>query len=576
VEDPKPVIYSFSKELDKVFNETLELIAKKFKYARYMPLIYFKGEIDENQKTPQRNMGKWMKILLLKRLESSFFAFKKSISRFMYSYKRFIEELEKGYVYTSEKYTAKLFELLEQDDIERVNELIEKDEATKYPATKFTKELKEDLATDLEILEKINDLWKNINEDPKLMTFIEQLKKDKNLKENKLLIFTESKETANYLEEKLNPIFKQEVMAFSSESTEAARERIIENYDPLSKVKKNDIRILVSTEILSEGVNLNRSNVVINYDIPWNPIRMMQRVGRINRVAKNLPYDNIFTYNFFPAGPINDQISLKEAAEVKIQSFIEMLGNDAKLLTDEEVKSHDLFRRLNSKEVLMGEEETDDPELEWLIKLRELRDNDKDLFEKIKKLPKKSRTARKTTEKGVVTFFRKGKLRKIYLNKNSKINELDFREAVKILKAEKTEKRIQIPEEFFKLLEENKKEFDTFFTNEVEDYTTTARGHEAQLKKIIKATLSKPDGLTDDDEEYLREVLNLIKEGAIPKQTMKTITIDIKKEISPLKIITKMKATLPAGSEFFQETYKGIAGNTEGPKEVILSEMLLK
>jgi superfamily II DNA/RNA helicase len=109
------------------------------------------------------------------------------------------------------------------------------------------------------------------------------------------------------------------------------RERIIDNFDPASRNKKNDVRILVTTEILSEGVNLNRSNIVVNYDIPWNPIRMMQRVGRINRVGKNLPFNEIYTYNFFPAGPINEQMGLTEAAEIKIQSFIEMLGNDCKV-----------------------------------------------------------------------------------------------------------------------------------------------------------------------------------------------------------------------------------------------------
>jgi superfamily II DNA/RNA helicase len=84
--------------------------------------------------------------------------------------------------------------------------------------------------------------------------------------------------------------------------------------------------------------------VVINYDIPWNPTRMMQRVGRINRVDSK--FDTIYTYNFFPAGPINENISLQEAAEAKIEAFIEMLGNDARLLTDEEIKSHDLYKRL--------------------------------------------------------------------------------------------------------------------------------------------------------------------------------------------------------------------------------------
>ena len=62
----------------------------------------------------------------------------------------------------------------------------------------------------------------------------------------------------------------------------------------------DEFRILVATEVLSEGVNLHRSNIVFNYDIPWNPTRLIQRVGRVNRV--DTKFDTIHTYNFFPNG----------------------------------------------------------------------------------------------------------------------------------------------------------------------------------------------------------------------------------------------------------------------------------
>jgi superfamily II DNA/RNA helicase len=420
-------------------------------------------------------------------------------------------------------------------------------------------------------------MWQDVTTDPKLETFIKLLKKDSILVQNKLIVFTESKETAEYIADKLNSLYDGKVLAYSSMSSEMTRQRIIENFDPAARNKKNDIKILVTTEILSEGVNLNRSNVVINYDIPWNPIRMMQRVGRINRVAKNLPFDEIYTYNFFPAGPINKEISLKEAAEVKIQAFIEMLGNDAKLLTDEDVKSHELFRRLNSRETIMGEDNRDDPELEWLLKLREIRDHDKELFERIKRLPKKARTGKKSEQTGVITFFKKGKLRKIYVNDGSAINEIDFEQAVKIIKADKKDVKEKLTPEFYKYLEENKKEFDHFFMNEGEEYADVgSRGYETQIKKRIKAMLSKPQGLTDEDEDYLQAILNLLKEGALPKPTMKNVMTKIKNEINPLKILAGLKSIIPLGSEYFQDTYAGIAGNVAGPKEIILSEMLIK
>jgi hypothetical protein len=103
---------------------------------------------------------------------------------------------------------------------------------------------------------------------------------------------------------------------------------------------------------------------------------MMQRVGRINRVDSK--FDRIYTYNFFPAGPLNENMKLKESAEAKINAFIEMLGNDARLLTDEEIKSHDLFMKLNSKKTIIGsEEEETDTELKYLTYLRTIRYEDK-------------------------------------------------------------------------------------------------------------------------------------------------------------------------------------------------------
>ena len=109
IENPEPLFYGLNTEEDEIFNETVQLISKKFKYARYMPLLYYKGEIDQLEKQSQRNMGRFMKILLVKRLESSFFAFRNSISRFLKSYEMFIDEFEKGHVYVSKKHGSKIF-----------------------------------------------------------------------------------------------------------------------------------------------------------------------------------------------------------------------------------------------------------------------------------------------------------------------------------------------------------------------------------------------------------------------------------------------------------------------------------
>ena len=95
-----------------------------------------------------------------------------------------------------------------------------------------------------------------------------------------------------------------EALVFTGTSSQSVRNTIIENFDAKVRFPKDDYRILITTEVLAEGVNLHRSNVVINYDIPWNPTRLMQRVGRINRV--DTKFDKIYTFNFFPTEQSND------------------------------------------------------------------------------------------------------------------------------------------------------------------------------------------------------------------------------------------------------------------------------
>src|SRR5713101_179243 len=99
VTDPQPLFYKFSKSENEVFLETIRLLTKDFTYARYKPLTYYEGAIEEQQKQSQRNLAKFMKILLIKRLESSFHAFRLTLDRFIRSYERMIEEFRNGHVY---------------------------------------------------------------------------------------------------------------------------------------------------------------------------------------------------------------------------------------------------------------------------------------------------------------------------------------------------------------------------------------------------------------------------------------------------------------------------------------------
>jgi len=572
VTDPNPIIYQFDAKLDNIFNETLNLIINEFTYSRYTPLLYLENseELTNLEKGSQRNMGGFMKGVLLKRLESSFFAFKQSINRFIKSYELFIGAYEKGHVYLSKKHINRILEYVGTEDDESIQELIDNEKAKEYDSKKFKKTLIKDLKQDLETLKKVREIWKDVNQDPKLEKFEKMLSSDPILKKNKVIIFTESKETAEYLEDKLKKNFNSQVRAFSSTSDNNLRAEVIENFDA-RKIDKKTIRILITTDILSEGVNLHKSNVVINYDIPWNPIRMMQRVGRVNRV--DTKHEKIYTYNFFPAGPINDPLKLREAAEAKINAFIEMLGNDSKLLTDEEIKSHDLFMKLNSAKTLVDEEDEEDIELKSLIFLRKIRDEDFSLFEKIKELPKKARTSKKSIKKedSVVTFFRKGRLKKIFLTRGSKTEEINLAEAVELLECDKKTKQIMLDKKFYDYLEKNKDAFDSVF--DLEESKHNSGTNESKIIRVIKA-IQGSEEFSDEQEDYLHDILQLLIEGGMAKKTIQNLVKNIvNKENDSLKILAKIKMNVP--EEYFKKNPVN-AADISGPKEVILSEYLVK
>jgi HKD family nuclease len=198
VQDPVPLYYQLNETEDKIFNETINLITQKFKYARYTPLLYYKGKITQPEEISQKNMGKFMKILLVKRLESSFYAFRNSIDRFIRSYDMFLKEFDNGDVYVSKKYINKIFELLENDDDAEVQRLIDEGKAERYVSSDFTDEFKKDLQNDLEILRRIKSLWEEVRRDPKLQKLQSELStcavgtadrsKNKILKNRKLII----------------------------------------------------------------------------------------------------------------------------------------------------------------------------------------------------------------------------------------------------------------------------------------------------------------------------------------------------------------------------------------------------
>ncbi len=587
VADPQALLYQLNKEEARILDSTIKSLTRDFKFARYKPLFYFEGERDNHELQSQQNLAKFMKTLMVKRLESSFHAFRLTLGRFIKTYERVITEFNHGHVYISKKHIDKIFALLESDDQQAVQDLLDEDKAEKLDAKDFNSNFLADLQSDLAILQSIHSQWASIKRDPKWESFREILRMDKQLSHGKLIIFTESRETAEYLAGCIAHEVEKKVLISTSHSDEAAYRRVTDNFDARALHPTDDYRILVATEVLSEGVNLHRSNIVINYDIPWNPTRLIQRVGRVNRVGTR--FQTIHTYNFFPTDEGNDIIKLKEAAQAKIHAFIEMLGADARLLTDgEELKSHDLFTRLNSKATITGENEQEETEIKYLTEIREIRDKNPELFARVKRLPKKARSTRLVGKTAgpihqplpaLLTYFRQGQLDKFYVTGPGEPDaaELDFMSAARILKPADTNEPLQnIGDDFYGLFNKNQAAFETATSANAEESVSKpiSTNDIYILRRLEAREIRTYHGFTEEDETFIQQVRQSLADGAIPKATSKKTAQALKKESDPLKVLAILRRDIP--TLLLQPTRAQQTARITSPREVILSSLLLE
>jgi superfamily II DNA or RNA helicase/HKD family nuclease len=550
VQDPRRIVYEFEGKLENVFNQTISLL-QEFRYARYIPLLYYIGnkQLSEFERQQQRNVGGFMKGILIKRLESSFFAFRRSVRRFIESYERFIAMCDGGTVYISKN--IDVYDLLDNDDVDSLEKFVEEEKAQKYASEDFRSDFVSDLQYDLQLLRQVEHLWQDIDQDPKLDAFSIQLKKDPVLK-NRLVVFTESKETGDYLFEKINQQYAGRVIFFSSQGGRVgnpavthnpalARDLIKASFDPNQKECDDRLHILITTDVLSEGVNLHRGNVLINYDLPWNPTRVLQRAGRVNRLGTE--HSDIYIYNFFPTSQADSHLGLESNITNKIQMFHDILGEDAKYLSDgEEIGSQELFDTLNRKQSYTGEVEEGDSELKYLELMRTLRDEQPDMFEKIKHLPKKARSGRRVdalNSDQLVTFFRIGQLKKFYLNQGDESQEITFFDAVSLFECAPDTPRQPIPKDYYHWLETNKQRFAQDTLQDEEPIGSMGgRSNVAYIEKRLKEkTFRNCKKFTDTDEAFLDGVRKMIAQGMMAKKIAQIIKKAFEKTLDPLDML---------------------------------------
>ncbi len=597
VEDPRRLIYEFDKKTNSIFEQTLQLF-KEFKKVRYNPLNYLKPQVYEKSKYNKNDsLGSFFKTLIIKRFESSKFAFQNTIGRFIEYHKLAIQMYNEDQFKIGNK-NQNVYDLINSDE-DNLADLIEKGDIEVYKKNDFKPEFIELLNKDLQILEDIQVLWSSVKTDFKLEKFIKVLNENEELKNKKIIIFSESKETCENLFENLSKKVTDRCMVYTSKDAkinleknfkvlnkDQAREVIAKNFNPNidEKQQKDDIQILISSDVLAEGVDLHRSNIVINYDLPWNPTRVIQRVGRVNRVGTKFP--NIFIYNFFPSTQGGEILNQEENITSKIQAIHDCLGNDAKYLTeDEETETYyllggksgkDIFNSMNSKKTYDDEDEVVDTRQKYINYIRDIRDKDEKLFEKIKKLPKKIKTAKKyNNENGVITFFRKGRFKEFILTTdNLKTDRLNFLDAIKYFKCSKNEKKQNIKKNFFDLLRQNKDNFYKILeTATFSDSDLSSNSNEFKLISLLNSEIfNNISSLSDEENDLLLRFRRLFADGRITPFLVKKIIKMIKNSNvgnDPLKILYLLKNII--SPKLIKSAYDEDLDTAFKKKEIILS-----
>ncbi len=470
VEQPLEQEYHLDDELSDLFYHTITLLTDTLNndnpngtglnYARYRAIEYIIGDKASNYRNATQSAQTFSGIFrthMVKRLESSFYAFRKSLSTFLRITNDMIQMWENNNILIAPEIDVKG---MMANDIEW-DEIVEK--ALEHGYTKeeilFTKddfrpEYIDRLREDADKLSQLSAQWEKIDKDPKFDTFRHLLETEMLLpsymnrqgakvefnKEGKLVIFSESVDTITYLGNRLiDELGRKDVLIVSAANRKTVLNDIKANFDAnYSGEKENRYNIIIASDVLAEGVNLHRSNVIVNYDSPWNATRLMQRIGRVNRIGS--ASEHIYNYMFYPSKDGDQQIKLYTNALIKLQSFHSALGEDAQVYSHEEMlRDFQLFDDTVRDNV--------DKQLELLREVRELYAHHRKLYEHIKALPYKSRTVRAApfrpkalAPQSSVVYITTGKRQQFYsITGEDKPQAIPFVEAAELLRADKNE-----------------------------------------------------------------------------------------------------------------------------------------
>ena len=392
-----------------------ELTYARYGLYNYVPTEKQKREPYASLHRAGATLRGLIRILLFKRFESSVFAFKETVGRLLLVHERFLQALEQGFVPAGDEAQAILYEPNQAEEQDLMDAL--RKVSGRYDIADFDlSRLKAAIEHDAKLLRKILHCIEPITpeKDAKLQKLKEYLGK-KPLKDAKRLIFTQYADTARYLHDNLNPGGKLDDIdvIFSGDKSKA---RIVGRFAPKANPEyhfpagEKELFTVVATDVLAEGLNLQDCDNIINYDLHWNPVRLIQRFGRIDRIGSD--HDVVHGFNFLPETALDRHLDLKGKLHNRIQEIHDTIGEDSEILDRTEKLNEEamyaIYEKKSGGQLSLFEDEGDEfldlNEAEEV--LRQLRKENPAEYERIAELRDGIRAAKILHAQGTVRFLR--------------------------------------------------------------------------------------------------------------------------------------------------------------------------
>lgn len=429
-------------ELEKAFSKQDPL----FVLGVYNPLAYYKGEkgdtdADHLAAGREKQVVTLIRTQFLKRFESSAAAFEMSCLRLLKKLFAWAEVHAEGHdrkrLDRFKSKHAELLDYVEAQQNELFSEEAEDEEVEPFLTDEMLAEVEKLDPDEYEVSDLIDDCIDDMEQlavfltmveevtpkkDDKLQALIKLLKTDRVLKDQKLILFTEFADTARYLEKELKEAGIEGIERIDGKSTQRRRSQVIRRFSPyyndtsraaLKSDGLKEIRVLIATDVLSEGLNLQDATRLINYDLHWNPVRLMQRIGRTDRrldpkiekvILRDDPDQKAVRgttqfWNFLPPEELNELLSLFSRVTQKTVVISRSFGIEGKQLLSPD-DDFDPIKEMNERfDGVMSEVE------KLRLEYDQLRDEHPELIEAAATLPSKAFSGRKSVDGRARVFF---------------------------------------------------------------------------------------------------------------------------------------------------------------------------